>query len=184
MTYLAPVLPGIATKAAAWLGADAFANWNGVHTPLLSRPLGKYPQLAARVDPAVVRQLVATEPTASPASSTSTAAGKPVISIDDFMKLDLRAAKVMEASRVEGSDKLLQLKLDLGNEQRNGSKASAPATGPKTWSGARGRSPTSPRARCALAVRKHAACASGKSEGTRGVFCSPRMRRHHGLKIS
>jgi methionyl-tRNA synthetase len=42
-----------------------------------------------------------------------------VISIDDFAKLDLRAALVLEASRVTGSDKLLQLKLDLGDEQRN-----------------------------------------------------------------
>ena len=42
-----------------------------------------------------------------------------MISIDDFAKLDLRAAKVLEASRVEGSDKLLQLKLDLGTETRN-----------------------------------------------------------------
>src|SRR5690606_7477624 len=39
--------------------------------------------------------------------------------IDDFAKLDLRAALVLEASRVDGSDKLLQLKLDLGTEQRN-----------------------------------------------------------------
>ena len=42
-----------------------------------------------------------------------------MISIDDFAKLDLRAAKVLAASRVEGSDKLLQLTLDLGTEQRN-----------------------------------------------------------------
>ena len=42
-----------------------------------------------------------------------------MISIDDFAKLDLRAAKVLAATRVEGSDKLLQLTLDLGTEQRN-----------------------------------------------------------------
>jgi methionyl-tRNA synthetase len=66
----------------------------------------------------VVKQLVTTPATAAPSESTSTPAGKPVISIDDFTKLDLRAAKVLEASRVEGSDKLLQLKLDLGEEQR------------------------------------------------------------------
>jgi methionyl-tRNA synthetase len=119
MTYLAPVLPGIAAKSAQWLGADALARWEGVHTPLLARAVGKYPQLAARVDPLVVKQLVATPPTPAPDSSISNAPGKPVISIDDFMKLDLRAAKVLEAARVEGSDKLLQLKLDLGSEQRN-----------------------------------------------------------------
>ncbi len=119
MTYLSPVLPGIAARAAEWLGTDAFARWDGVQTPLLARPLGKYPQLASRVDPAVVKQLVATPPVAATASPDSPNPGKPVISIDDFTRLDLRAAKVLEATRVEGSDKLLQLRLDLGSEQRN-----------------------------------------------------------------
>ena len=137
MTYLAPVMPAIAARAAGWLGADSLARWQGVKQPLLGIALGKYPQLAARVDPAVVKQLVASAPAISPAAapaaaSTATSAApaaatvaaatpqdKPVISIDDFAKLDLRAAKVLEASRVEGSDKLLQLKLDLGTEQRN-----------------------------------------------------------------
>ena len=40
------------------------------------------------------------------------------ISIDDFSKIDLRIAKVLEAEIVEGSDKLLKLKVDLGNETR------------------------------------------------------------------
>jgi methionyl-tRNA synthetase len=119
MTYLAPVLPGIADKAAGWLGSDSFEHWNRVNQPLLDRAIGKYPQLAVRVDPIVVKQLVATAPSAviSPPSSPNNGF-KPMISIDDFGKLDLRAAKVLEAIRVEGSDKLLQLKLDLGSEQR------------------------------------------------------------------
>jgi methionyl-tRNA synthetase len=41
-----------------------------------------------------------------------------MITIDDFAKLDLRAARVLECSRVEGSDKLLCFKLDLGDHQR------------------------------------------------------------------
>jgi methionyl-tRNA synthetase len=117
MTWLAPVLPGIAAKASGWLGADALAHWDGVGEPLLDRAIGKYPLLAARLDPAVVKQLVSATAPATPAAPP--ARGKPVISIDDFSKLDLRAAKVLEASRVDGSDKLLQLKLDLGTEQRN-----------------------------------------------------------------
>jgi methionyl-tRNA synthetase len=111
MTYLAPVMPGIASNAAQWLGSKSPATWNDVRDPLLGAAIGKYPQLAARLDPAVVKQLVAT--------SAPPTTGKPVISIEDFAKLDLRAALVLEASRVAGSDKLLQLKLDLGDEQRN-----------------------------------------------------------------
>ena len=121
MTYLAPVMPGIAARAEAWLGAGSLARWDGVREPLLGRPLGKYPQLAARVDPAVVKQLIVTPPAnaAAPAAAPGLKQDKPVIGIDDFSKLDLRAAKVLAASRVEGSDKLLQLTLDLGTEQRN-----------------------------------------------------------------
>ena len=40
------------------------------------------------------------------------------ITIDDFARLDLRVAKVLEAEKIEGSDKLLKLKLGLGGETR------------------------------------------------------------------
>jgi methionyl-tRNA synthetase len=137
LVYLTPVLPRISATAAQWLGEDAFASWDAVEAPLLGHAIGRYPQLAARVDPAVVKQLVGTtapkappapsKPAARPAGGPSPVAAKAaapapevpaMISIEDFAKLDLRAAKVVEASRVEGSDKLLCLKLDLGDHQR------------------------------------------------------------------
>ena len=40
------------------------------------------------------------------------------ITIEDFAKIDLRVAKVLEAEKVEGADKLLKLKLELGDEIR------------------------------------------------------------------
>jgi methionyl-tRNA synthetase len=127
LTYLAPVLPGIAAKATQWLGPDAFARWDGVATPLLDRPLGPYPTLATRVDPAIVRQLAAQPPAPTPkpagppaAMTTPAPASTPPaqIGIDDFARIDLRAARVLEAALVEGSDKLLRLVLDLGTEKR------------------------------------------------------------------
>ncbi|MEY4761960.1 MAG: methionyl-tRNA synthetase [Pseudomonadota bacterium] len=137
LVYLTPVLPKISATAGEWLGADAFASWDAVDTPLLGRAIGRYPQLAARVDPAIVKQLVASMPaTAAPAKTPhpKAKAAKPaaappqaspapaqdsgMISIDDFVKLDLRAALVTECTRVDGSDKLLCLKLDLGDHQR------------------------------------------------------------------
>jgi methionyl-tRNA synthetase len=45
-------------------------------------------------------------------------AGKPTIEYDDFAKVELRAAKVLEAERVPKADKLLRLQVDLGNEKR------------------------------------------------------------------
>jgi len=41
-----------------------------------------------------------------------------MIAYDDFKKLDLRVAKILEAQRVEGSEKLLKLKISLGEEER------------------------------------------------------------------
>jgi methionyl-tRNA synthetase len=138
LVYLSPILPRITQTAASWLGEDAFANWDSVETPLTSRAIGKYPQLATRLDPAVVKQLVVSPATPAappalakatvkaaatpPAVKTAPVAATPqepaMITIEDFAKLDLRAARVLECSRVEGSDKLLCFKLDLGDHQR------------------------------------------------------------------
>jgi len=41
-----------------------------------------------------------------------------MISFEDFQKIDLRVAKIIEAENVEGSEKLLKLKIDLGSEIR------------------------------------------------------------------
>ena len=116
--YLTPVLPRMAQAAAAFLGT-AFSDWSAVRTPLLGSALAPYQPLATRLDPAAVAALV--EPSA-PATTTPTAGSAATapatISIEDFAKLDLRVARVAEASTVEGSDKLLRLTLDLGGEQR------------------------------------------------------------------
>lgn len=41
-----------------------------------------------------------------------------MISFEDFKKLDLRMAKILEAEKIDGSEKLLKLKIDLGDEKR------------------------------------------------------------------
>ena len=43
---------------------------------------------------------------------------KVIIGIEDFLKVDLRVAKVLSAERVEGSEKLLKLQISLGDEER------------------------------------------------------------------
>jgi methionyl-tRNA synthetase len=56
---------------------------------------------------------------ASQTTPTTNAAGTPAeITIDDLAKIDLRIGQVLAAERVEGSDKLLKLTVDLGSEQR------------------------------------------------------------------
>ncbi|MEN9407046.1 MAG: hypothetical protein RLZZ455_262 [Candidatus Parcubacteria bacterium] len=41
---------------------------------------------------------------------------KPIITFDDFSKIDLRIGKILECERKEGSEKLLRLKVDFGDE--------------------------------------------------------------------
>ena len=183
MTWLSPVLPGIAAKAESWLGAGTLSRWDGIREPLLGTELGKYPQLAARVDPVVVKQLIATAPSApvapakptpatAPEAAASSSKEKPVISIEDFAKLDLRAAKVLEASRVEGSDKLLQLKLDLGTEQRNVFSGIAANYKPEDLVGRYVVmiANLAPRKMRFGVSEGMVLCASGKNEGGEGVF--------------
>jgi methionyl-tRNA synthetase len=60
-------------------------------------------------------------PTAPPAAAPGTSNAAPLaptITIDDFAKIDLRVATVVEAERVKGADKLLRLVVDLGFEKR------------------------------------------------------------------
>jgi methionyl-tRNA synthetase len=61
-----------------------------------------------------------TQPAAAPAAAPAPAAAtaSPTISIDDFMKVDLRIARVVTAEHVEGAEKLVKLVLDIGTEQR------------------------------------------------------------------
>jgi methionyl-tRNA synthetase len=45
-------------------------------------------------------------------------AGAPLVTIDDFMKVELRVARIVDAQHVDGADKLLKLQLDIGGEAR------------------------------------------------------------------
>ena len=132
MLYLAPVLPEMAARAGRFLGAP-FASWDEVATPLLGTPLAPYEPLAQRLDPKVVAELIEAPapaasaapaamraaPGAAPATAAAAAgpAGGP-IAIDEFARVDLRIAEIVEASDVAGSDKLLKLTVDLGGERR------------------------------------------------------------------
>ena len=110
MIYLTPVLPRMSEAAGQFLGRPIRA-WSDAATPLLEIPLNPYQPLATRLDPALVARLV--DPPATPAPAPTH-----MININDFGKLDLRVARVVGATLVTGSDKLLQLSLDLGGDAR------------------------------------------------------------------
>ena len=119
---LKPVLPRIAEAVEAFLGI-APLTWAAAATPLSSaQPISAYRHLTTRVEPQQIDALLAANraslqtapaPSAAGGASTSAAAGD-TISIDDFAKIDLRIAKIVDCRAVDGSDKLLQLTLDVG----------------------------------------------------------------------
>jgi methionyl-tRNA synthetase len=116
---------------------DASFSWEdtqgaNVYNSMLGRTIGAYSHLMQRVDAKMVEDLFdkpAAPAVAAPAAAPAAAAAEtaspaaeatdieelaPEISIDDFTKIDLRVAKIVNCEHVEGSSKLLRLTLDVG----------------------------------------------------------------------
>jgi methionyl-tRNA synthetase len=113
--YLKPMLPAVAAQVEAFLQVPPLAFADAQTLLGAGHAIGAYQHLMQRVD---VKQLDALfEPPAAPAAEAVQPGGEdiaPTISIDDFAKIDLRIAKIVECKPVEGSTKLLQLTLDVG----------------------------------------------------------------------
>ncbi len=111
--YLKPVLPAYAEKVERLFGEQPYV-WEDAAKPVENREIAPYEYLATRIDPKKVEAMVeASKPKEEPAAPAIQPIA-PEIAIDDFAKIDLRAAKVLSAEIVEGSDKLLRLELDVG----------------------------------------------------------------------
>ena len=124
MTYLKPVLPGMASNVEAFLNDEL--SWQGAQTALISHPINKFKPLMQRVEMDKVNKMVEESKESLLAAKdkidpNSPLAKEPIaaeIEFDDFAKVDLRVAKIAKAEHVEGADKLLKLTLDLGGETR------------------------------------------------------------------
>lgn len=129
--YLSPVLPTLKTKTEELLNSK-IESWNDAQSPLLGVTIGKYQHMMKRVDEKKVQQMVeeskeaaAETPESSDLNSFNDGPEalekEPMTeehcTIEDFMKVDMRVARVIEAGHVEGADKLLQLKLSLGGDE-------------------------------------------------------------------
>ena len=121
--YLKPILPHTAERVEAFLHCGE-QTWDTVNQPLSSaNPIEKYQHLMGRVDlkkhldaliPGTKIAAPAAEEKKDEANLPGDEAIAPICTIDDFVKTDLRVAKVVECTTVEGSDKLLRLMLDVG----------------------------------------------------------------------
>ncbi|MFC1760983.1 methionine--tRNA ligase [Planctomycetota bacterium] len=122
--YLKPILPVFAQKVEAFLNIPPL-QLADLDSVLENHTINKFTHLFARVDKKQVDTMIeeSKEDQAQPAGEPVVESTEPTFkdesTIDDFMKIDLRVAKVLEASAVEGADKLLSLKLDVGGVIRN-----------------------------------------------------------------
>jgi methionyl-tRNA synthetase len=109
--YLKPVLPALARQVEAFLNVPAL-TFADVPSALGAHRIGAYSHLMQRVDTRLLDALFEPPPT-----EVVVPGGEPIdpeIKIDDFAKVDLRVARIVDAAKVEGSDKLLRLTLDVG----------------------------------------------------------------------
>ena len=118
---LKPVLPATAERVEAFLSI-APMNWDDMDKPLSSANLVQpFKHLMQRVD--MEKQLDVLVPEKAPEPEPVLPGGEaiaPECTIDDFTKCDLRVAKIVRCQAVEGSAKLLQLTLDVGEgRERN-----------------------------------------------------------------
>jgi len=121
--YLKPVLPELVKEAETFLNINAL-NWNDLSEPLLDHKINKFKPLMTRVEKEAIDAMIeeskeSLEPTLDPNSPLGQDPISAEINYDEFAKIDLRVAKIVQAQHVEGADKLLQLTLDLGGETRN-----------------------------------------------------------------
>ena len=119
LCYLKPVLPGLTEKAEAFLNIDPLL-WRDVDALLTNHRINKFQALITRVEPDKIAAMIDSSK-AHNETTVATAAEshfEPEIAFEDFAKIDLRIARIVEATHVEGADKLLCLKLDLGPDSK------------------------------------------------------------------
>lgn len=139
--YLSPVLPRLAQQTEALLG-QPIRHWDDAQVPLTGTPVGRFQHMLQRVERKDIEAMIeeskegSTVPASPPASEASPAVSDasnvvqdgpeplaaeplaPTCTIDDFVKVDLRIARVIAAEDVPTANKLLKLTLSLGGDER------------------------------------------------------------------
>jgi methionyl-tRNA synthetase len=133
---LKPILPQVAKDVRKFLNLEKEFSWKDLSENLAGHRINPYAHLMTRLDPKLIESMVAANrESLQPAAESRqrhaehqqhTAAKEvaqvekdfePFISIDEFAKIDLRVAKIVNAEHVEGAEKLLKLTLDIGEEK-------------------------------------------------------------------
>ena len=126
IAYLKPVLPRTAEQAEAFLNIEPL-QWSDIATPLLGHQINKFKPLMTRIEQDKLDAIVSDSKEAMAAEQkpkAKTEQAKDIdpiadeIQFDDFAKIDLRIARIVNAEHVEGADKLLKLTLDIGLDEK------------------------------------------------------------------
>lgn len=122
VAYLKPVVPTLSYSAEVFLNSEVH-GWIDELEPLLNHQLNDFIPLMTRVEPDKIAAIIDAskenlEKTVVPVKEKQFTPIAETISIDDFGKLDLRIAKIINAESVEGADKLVKLTVDIGDETR------------------------------------------------------------------
>jgi len=132
VVYLSPVLPKLAEQTRKLLNCP-IVSWDEAQTPQVGMPVSKFEHLMQRVELAQVQAMIEAGQQAAPETASSSAPAAAADSaaylekeplttehctIDDFVKVDLRVARVLECQEVPESNKLLRMTLSLGGDVR------------------------------------------------------------------
>ena len=110
--YLKPVLPEIANKVENLLNCDSI-TWSNIDNQLTDHKINAFVPLITRINKESIEKMKEENNKESVAAEDTDK-----IAIDDFIKVDLRVAKIINAKELEESRKLLELEVDLGDETR------------------------------------------------------------------
>ena len=113
--YIRPVLPNLAKRAEDFLRIERL-RWEDHQHLLLDHEIGKFKPLLRRVEEKQVQTMLDASASPSGADTPDEKSDDDLISIDDFLRVKLRVARIRKAQFVEGADRLLQLTLDAGED--------------------------------------------------------------------
>ncbi len=120
--WLKPIVPRLAERAEGFLGV-APLRWSDGDSTLTDHPVQPFTPLLVRIEEKDTTAMIeSSKPRDDAAAKAPTALERlplqPEIDYDAFARIDLRVARILGAEAVEGADKLLRLRLDLGGEER------------------------------------------------------------------
>jgi methionyl-tRNA synthetase len=111
--YLSPILPSLSKEVASLFNETDFSSFKQIKDNI--KKINQYKHLYQRLDKDNLVKLIEDNKIMENKNNTKEDIDTGNhISIDDFIKIDLRVAEVLEANHVEGADKLLQVTLNVG----------------------------------------------------------------------